>query len=492
MRLPGGRRLRTIGAIGLIAVAAAVTPDMGVRGQAEAQAEEVLLLHPGHARMVRISQGGGASVFIADSGVADVSLIAPDAFMVFGVGVGETLVAVHDEEGGTRWKRLVRVVEKPPGLYEEGVQDAVESLTGVPDITVRAAGGQYVIEGTAWSPLEAERALRALESRAGDAPVVNLLRLRGPVQVNLEVMISEVSRNVTERLGIDWSVSLSPAGITEALGGALTGVRLASGGFQIVPVLVQATEVSAGTEDAPPTRTVTIRQPDPVERQPVEPGGLQVGLTGSIDSGRRHVNAFLEALARNGLATIHAQPNLTVISGQKAKFFSGTKIPIPRVGDQGRVGVTYEEVGVDVEFTPTVLDDQRIALDVSSRLRERGDSVNVLGSTVSDLEERSVETNVEVGDGESIAVAGLYRRAGGTTTSGIPLLSELPLWGHLFKRTEKRDEVNELVIVVTPRIVTAVQGDPSVLVGDARPPLSVPGLLRLHAEDGAALSVFQY
>ena len=206
--------------------------------------------------------------------------------------------------------------------------------------------------------------------------------------------------------------------------------------------------------------------------QPVVPrggdGSLVLSHTKEINSSKYRASAFLEALAESGLAVVHARPNLTAVSGQPAEFFSGLEIPVPTITDRGTIGTEYRETGVSLTFTPTVLDRDHISLVVRPRIREiAAGGATIAGTIVPNINERSASTTVELGDGESIAIAGLYRRSATGTEAGIPLLKDLPLWGALFRQTRETADSVELIIVVTPRIVAPVGGAAVAALDDA-------------------------
>ena len=185
-------------------------------------------------------------------------------------------------------------------------------------------------------------------------------------------------------------------------------------------------------------------------------GSLVLSHSELIQSEKYRATVFLEALAENGLAVVHARPNLTTVSGQPAEFFSGLEIPVPTITDRGTIGTEYRETGVSLKFTPTVLDSSQISLTVEPRIREiAAGGATIAGTIVPNINERSASTTVELGDGESIAIAGLYRRTTTGTNSGVPLLKDIPLWGALFRSSIEREQSVELIIVVTPRIVSA-------------------------------------
>ena len=254
----------------------------------------------------------------------------------------------------------------------EYVETVVAGIAGeASDITVEPAGGALFVSGTAASPSEAEMLLRGIRAVAG-APVVDALSIATPPQVNLEVLISEVSRNVTRELGIDWSVDLNPFEHPLTTWGTATGSRLASGALQIANIYDQVIDfVNPATGEAQFTNEISelgVLNPAPRGSK----GGVVLTHSKEVNSGKYRAQAFLDALAQNGLLVMHARPSLTTVSGQPAEFFSGLEIPVPSITDRGVVGTQYRQTGVSLVFTPTVLDrGQNLPARRAARARGR-------------------------------------------------------------------------------------------------------------------------
>ena len=305
-----------------------------------------------------------------------------------------------------------------------------------------------------------------IRDRVSAAPVVDSLELSGSAQVNLDVLISEVSSNITREFGIDWSVrsnpftSLDP--FSNPLHSPINGTRLATGALELVRQTVNIVDLESGAE------VLSYEDLDVGATPRLAEGGIVLSHSKVVNSGEYQATAFLEAMAENGLLVVHARPTLTAVSGQPAEFFSGLEIPLPVVAERGTVGTQYSEVGVGLSFTPTVLDSGQISLLVEPRIREVvNGGANIAGAFVPNINERSASTRVELGDGESIAIAGLYRRISNSGESGIPMLKDIPLWGALFRSSRQREESVELIIVVTPRIVSGVP--PALLAARSQP-----------------------
>ena len=408
-------------------------------------------LSPGTSEVLEFTADVGAA-FIANPETADVNVLDNRNLFVLGNAPGITSLKVHDVDGNLLGAYAIRVNAQTE--YAKTVLDRVVGDGG--DIRVESVGNALFVSGTAKSPAQAELVLRGIRAVSG-SPVVDALTLETPAQVNLDVLISEVSRNVTQELGIDWSVDLNPFLNPLRTWVTGTGFRLGSGALQLANVyeqVVSFVDVETGEPVfANEVNELGIQMPIPRGSE----GGIVLAHTKEVNSSKYRATAFLEALAQNGLVVVHARPSLTTVSGQPADFFSGLEVPVPTISERGLVGTEYRQTGVSLTFTPTVLDDDQISLAVHPRIREiAAGGATIAGAVVPYINERSASTTVELGDGESIAIAGLYRRSTTASDSGIPLLKELPVWGALFRTSSETDRSVELIIVVTARIVAAV------------------------------------
>lgn len=404
-----------------------------------------------------------AAAFVADPGVADVNVLDNRNIFVLGVNTGITSLKVHDVAGDLLGAYAVRV-----NVQSDHAETVVARMVGADgDVEVDPVGAALFVSGTVDSPAQADQLLRGIRA-VSNAPVVDALTLKTPVQVNLDVLISEVSRNVTQELGIDWSLDLNPFANPLRTWVTGAGTRIGTGALELARIYDQlVTFVNAETGETVFTNQVNelgVRNALSATR-PAE-GGIVLSHAEIINRGEHRATAFLEALARNGLVVVHARPTLTTVSGEPAEFFSGLEIPVPTIAEGGVVGTVYRQTGVNLRFTPTVLDGDQISLTVHPQIREvAAGGATIAGTVVPNINERSASTTVELGDGESIAIAGLYRRNTITSESGIPMLKDIPVWGALFRSSRQDDRSVELIIVVTARIVAALPG----LIAVSRP-----------------------
>jgi pilus assembly protein CpaC len=359
--------------------------------------------------------GPAATVFVAAPDIADVQVKSPGMIYVFAKKAGDTVLYAVDDQDRVLLNTIVHVTS-PIGRMK-GSLDAIHPGNAV---NFDNQGETIVLTGTVRSALIAEDARRlALQNVNGNATkVISNIRIDAPTQVQLRVKIAEVKRDALKRIGINWqnvsSISLFGAGPT-------TGFATST---------VQAI------------------------------GGTASAAAGIQSSGG--VSGLIDLLATQSQATVLAEPNLIAMSGETASFLAGGEIPVisPQAGLTGStIAVTYKQVGVSLAFTPTIIGD-RINLKVApevSQLSATG-SINVPLTatstvTIPALDTRRAATTVELGSGQSFAIAGLLSRTGEQDVKKVPWLGDVPVLGSLFKSDAYQRSETELVIIVTPYFV---------------------------------------
>lgn len=418
---------------------------------ASAEALRTIALAPGTSERLEFATDVGTA-YIANPETAELNVLDTRNLFLLGVAPGITSLKVHDVDG-----KLIEAYTVRVDVQSDHARTVVDKVVGgAGDVAVDAVGGALFVSGTVKSAAQAERLLRGIRA-VSEAPVVDALDLDTPAQVNLEVLISEVSRNVTNELGIDWSLDMNPFLIPLRTWATGAGTRLGTGALQLGNIYEQV--VSWADPDT--GETIYSNQVQELGVALLSPrdaeGGIVLSHSEIINRGENRVTAFLETLAQNGLGVVHARPTLTTVSGAPAEFFSGLEVPVPTISERGVVATEYRQTGVSLTFTPVVVDPDHISLEVQPRIRElAAGGATIAGAVVPNINERSASTTVELGDGESIAIAGLYRRTTTAADGGVPLLKDIPVWGSLFRTSRETDNSVELIIVVTPRIVAAV------------------------------------
>lgn len=377
-------------------------------------------IEAGTGRVLGLS-GAAATVFAADPKVAEVRPASPRTLFVFGVAPGRTTVAAMAANGAPVGQ--FDVVVRPSSFAATEAGAAVRRALPGGAVAMQPTPNGLAVTGTVVSPDEAERAAAMARGYAGEKQTVtNRLQVQAPVQVNLRVRIAEMSRSLTRELGVNW----------QALGNL---GRYGTFGFATANAL---TELSAFA-----TR-------------------LGAGYTKSNATSKTDVNAVIDALSQDQLVRVLAEPNLTALSGESASFLVGGEFPIPVAQQNNTISVEFKQYGISLAFVPTVLGGDRISLHVRpevSQLSEQGavrisagnSSIQIPALTV-----RRAETTVELGSGQSFAIAGLLQDNARLSGLGLPFLGDLPILGALFRSDSFRHDETELVILVTPYVVRPV------------------------------------
>ena len=399
-----------------------------------------LTLTLGQSRRLHLERDA-TTVLVASPEVADVQLLAPNVLYVIGKGIGRTSVAVLDENKRIE-ERVVAVV-----LDLEPLRTI---LAGEPDllgVRARRLSRGMALTGEVPSAASADRALRLA---AGALPegvqIENELQIAAPQQVNLEVQIAEVHRSVTEDLGVNWEAF-------RVRGDEVFGFRIG--------------RTIGALPGLPPARFASLGGPEFTLPPTTIAGQISPSVYFDQGTANTRIGAMIDALATAGLANVLARPNLTAVSGESASFFSGGERPLPTGYDSKTETILFEykKVGVLLDFVPTVVDSGRILLTVRPEVSEPDASQPLaIGPVLLPvINVRRAETTVEVGDGESIVIAGLFSNRSSTTESGLPGLKDVPLLGLLFGTTSVRSNELELIVIVTARLVQAYEtpGDTS-------------------------------
>jgi pilus assembly protein CpaC len=220
-------------------------------------------------------------------------------------------------------------------------------------------------------------------------------------------------------------------------------------------------------------------------------GALGIGFNaGGVEFG-----ILLEALESKGMVRTLAEPNLTALSGQEAEFLAGGEYPIPVVGDEGSITIEYKPFGVQLGFIPNVVDADVINLAITAAVSgvDEANSIQTNDAfSVNAFKRREAKTTVEMRDGDSFVIAGLLQDDFSDLNGQVPWLGDIPVLGALFRSAEYRREQSELVIIVTPHLVTPTRGEALALPTDrVRPPSEADLFLRgrTYSTSGAAAEV---
>ena len=355
-------------------------------------------------RLIRLP-GRAQTVFIADPTVADIQVKSPTLVYLSALKPGGTTLFAVDGGENVLAQMDIKVTPDLVQLNRE-----IKILYPDYDIAVSSIGDSVLIRGMVNSAIDAEN-IRKLAERTAGSPeiIVNQLGVISPGQINLRVRVAEISRDLQKQIGFNWTAS-------------------------------KGSNFSLATFN-PFNANVTQHT---------------LGLGGTL--GAFTVNTVLDALDEEGLIKILAEPNLTALTGETASFLAGGEFPILVPDSDGDVTIEFKQFGVSLAFTPTVLSGERINLHVRPEVSQL-DNTNavVLGTfQIPALTTRRAETTVELGSGESFAIAGLIRNDITHDVNKFPGLGDIPILGALFRSDDFQRNESELVIVVTPYVVRPV------------------------------------
>lgn len=383
-----------------------------------------LNLSVGRGQLINLS-APISDVFVANEDVADVQVRSSTQIYVFAKKPGESSIFATARSGAVVYSANVRA-----GTNTNSIDTMLK--LAMPEATIQSTpmNGLVLLTGTVAGPEDSAEAERLVQAFVGDdTKVVSRLRTATPLQVNLQVKIAEVSRNVMKQIGLNLATNDSTNGfqfgIAQGRGGAIT---------------------TTGVSNVTATTTLGL-------------AGKFLGLD---------IASALDLAETEGFVTTLAQPNLTALSGETASFLAGGEFPIPVALDLGKISIEYKQYGVSLAFSPTVLADGRISMRVrpeASELTTEG-AIQLNGYNVPGITTRRTETTVELGSGQSFMIGGLLQNSQSNTIDRAPGLGNVPILGALFRSTRYRKSETELVIIVTPYLVKPVSANQIVLPTD--------------------------
>jgi pilus assembly protein CpaC len=418
------RKFWTAGLLGLALSTTAMTQVAAQTLQIMEGASTSALDIPLNRAVVVESDVPFAELSVANPGIADISTLSDRTIYVLGKAPGRTTLTLLGPDG-----RLIANVEVQvvPDVAE--FKERLRQIIPGEPIEVRTANDGIVLSGTVSSTAKLDRALD-LANRYAPGRVSNLMSVGGTQQVMLKVRFAEMSRSVAKSLSSSVNFSNGDG-----------DVRGGSGTFLTQDPDAPGTELRSGTVG-------------------VLDLGFNVGDVG--------FNVLLEALESKGVVRTLAEPNLTALSGQKASFLAGGEYPIPVPGDEGTITIEYKPFGVGLDFIPTVVDGDLINLEISASVSSIDPTVAIsaTGVSVNGFKTRMTSTTVEMRDGESFAIAGLLQDDFRDLNGQVPWLGDVPILGTLFRSADFNRAQSELVVIVTPHLVTPVQGEALALPTD--------------------------
>ncbi|WP_057830565.1 type II and III secretion system protein family protein [Colwellia sp. TT2012] len=356
-------------------------------------------------------------VSIGNDKIADILILRAKELYIVGKTLGTTNIMVWDEEDN-----LVDIINLEVTHDLNSLRQRLYRYLPGENIGVETSQGQLVLSGQSSSLAKMNTAVELASGYAEAASVgkvsskvLNMISIGGGHQVMLEVTVAEVSIEIARKFSANMSLTFNGS---DGTAGIVSGI-------------------GAGVAS-----------------------NISSGFFGSLINGDMQFSFALDVAKQNGLAKILAEPNITALSGQKAEFLAGGEFPVPVPSEEGTT-VQFKDFGVGVSFVPTILDSGKINLNlkilVSELSTSHGVGVTPTGSSsslvVPSIIKRTVETTVELADGQTIAIGGLLSDTLRDSVTKFPGLGDLPILGQLFRSHEYISGQTELVIMVTPRLV---------------------------------------
>ena len=376
-------------------------------------------------------------VLVSNPDLVDAVVRTPRRIFLLATKVGQTNAFFFDAQGKQILSLDIRV--------EKDVVDLASLMkAAMPNssIQVQALNDNVVLTGSVSSALESTRAADLAAKFTGDPKkVVNMLGISAGQQVMLKVRIAEMDRNVAKQFGLD-----------------IAGAKIVGGSTPLaVSTANQFNLVGQALSDLSGAQVGQVCNAASTNNNPF--GTLTTGGTCNIQN---NVQGQIKALERVGLVHMLAEPNLTAVSGETAKFLAGGEFPVPVSRDRdGNVTVEFKEFGVGLSFTPVVVAPGRVSLQISSEVSELTNTgaftltgaASTNGLTIPALSVRRAQTTVELPSGGSFAVAGLMQHNTKQVIDGFPGVKDLPVLGALFRSRDFADDQSELVVLVSAYMV---------------------------------------
>jgi pilus assembly protein CpaC len=442
-------------------------------------------------------------ILISNPQVADATVRTSRRAYVIGRQIGQTNLFFFDAQG-----RQIANVEVRVEPDVETLNDILHRQSSESNVRAEAVNGSVVLSGTARSAAEADHAFQIAQTFIGasstasasassgggasssasasssGARIINLIQVQGSEQVLVRVRVVEMSRTLVRQLGINLNYEQM---INQLVGEDDFLHVLTANGFSVNGQALGGLTASGGVAENI-LRPDSYAYPSPTVDGAITPGQAGVGgyefdpTSGQETFGPAHVergrttDASIEAFERAGLLRVLAEPNLTAISGEAARFLAGGEFPVPVNSEDGQISVEFKPFGVGLAFTPVVLSGGRISLKVSTEVSELtsegaistgdtpirnqdGTTTVIRGITIPALQVRRAETTLEMSSGSSIVMAGLIQERTRHALEGVPGVMNTPVIGSLFRSRDFVNNQTELVVIVTPYLVRPTSPD---------------------------------
>lgn len=360
-----------------------------------------------------MAASGITRLAVGNPAIADVQLLSSGDFLLVGKKAGTTSLIVWSD-GGRRTEYTVYVAGN-----DRGMASAIQDAIGYPKVHVQMMKDRVMLRGKVENQYEHDVALKiaGLYTGGDGSGVIDLLEMEHPSQIRLEAQIIEIGSNYAKDLGIQyWSQT------PEKQDETTTGITVGTAG------------IFYGGEDFSSSR---------------KHGGW-------LGSHIANVNVTLQALINQGKARILSRPSITTLSGKNANILIGGRIPVPISDGNGNVSVDWREYGIRLNIEPKVDSEDKITSKVHAEVStlDKASSVKIDSYSIPGILSREADTEVNVHSGMTMVIGGLINSEDSKSISKIPLLGDLPIIGRFFQHTSKSRDKRELIILITPTLVS--------------------------------------
>ncbi len=373
-----------------------------------------------------------SDVLVSNPKMLDAVVHTSKRVYLIGMKVGQVNVFFFDKSGAQISTLEVKIERDVAQL-----RNTLNRLISGSNISVETIGDNIILTGSVRNPADATRAKdiaqrmfigvseqnKQTDGGSEGGRVMNMIVVQAKEQVMLKVIVAEMSRKVAKELKIQMSSAVFSGNIAT--------------GLINTPSLLPGTSALAN-DNTPAVLT---------------------GINTLWNSGRNQITQNIKMLEENGLVKTLAEPTLTALSGETAKFHAGGEFGYPissGVGSDRTYSIEYKKFGVQLNFTPVVMSENRISLKIKSNVSELNDTITVGDYTVPTLSQRETETTIELPSGGSMVIGGLIQERIRQNIDGLPGLKDLPVLGALFRSSSFLKEETELVVIVTPYMVNPV------------------------------------
>lgn len=345
-------------------------------------------------------------VVVGNEAIVDAFVRSKNTAYLFARSTGQTNIFFFDANG-----RQILSIDLEVAQDTMALKKLLRRALPGNRITVDSVGNNIVLGGTARNALEVKTAMEVANKYYGGSDinntVINTIVIEGEDQVMLKVKVVEIQRDVLKQLGVD----------------------LSQVAFNVGSLAFNFANLPTG---------LTNGLLDPLSRARVD-----------YSSGGVTINSVIRAMESDGLVRTLAEPNLTALTGQSANFQAGGEFPFRTCESNGDCTIEFKNFGVIVDFTPTVLSEDRIILRIRTEVSDISGALNGIPT----LDTRTATTSLELPSGGSMMLAGLIRESTRQNIDGTPGLKKLPILGQLFRSQDFISNETELVVLVTPILV---------------------------------------